>query len=164
MQDRWEDEWMSRVAEQAQCQGVWGRPTRLTGQGERGVCTERWMTEYDSLSSNKISMEMLRNGARMNGVWVNDGYIKLLFQFQADPDHPFPHLQASAKNGGSTGASAAKGGGGGSGASAAKQPPCFPLSPEEFEALVVRLEGLMQEAVSQESVGWQANGELTGWC
>ena len=80
------------------------------------------------------------------------------------PDYPSSHLQATAKNGGGSGASAAKGGGGGSGASAAKQPPAPPLSPEEFEALVVRLEGLMQEAVSQESVGWQANGELTGWC
>ena len=42
--------------------------------------------------------------------------------------------------------------------SSAKQPTTV-LSPAEFETLVARLELLMQEAVSQESVGWQAEGE-----
>jgi hypothetical protein len=34
------------------------------------------------------------------------------------------------------------------------------LSPEDFESLIARLEGLMQEAVSHEEIGWQAEGAL----
>ena len=82
-------------------------------------------------------------------------------------------MMQSVSKGGGTGrqSQAAAAAGGPSSTSAAQQPlgvggaVCVagvPLSPEDFEALIVRLEGLMQEAVSHEDVGWQADGECCG--
>lgn len=122
------------MAQQAQRQGV----KRTDWLGRVGQGAHR-------LSNQRVEYEVFPLCMAKGGGCPNI-YILIIY--------PFPHFQASASV---SGASAAKGGS--SGASAAKQPPAAPLSPEEFEALVVRLEGLMQEAVSQESVGWQADGE-----